>query len=97
MKKLEALFNAVIVKPLENDEQTYGSIVIPNLGEETNKRAEVIAVGPGHYSVTGNFMETTLKEGDEVVLPSMGFTKFQFEGETYYIGKENEVLGKIKK
>ena len=42
-------------------------------------------------------METTLKEGDEVVLPSMGFTKFQFEGETYYIGKENEVLGKIKK
>jgi co-chaperonin GroES (HSP10) len=75
MKKLEALFNAVIVKPLENDEQTYGSIVVPNLGEETNKRAEVIAVGPGHYSVT----------------------KFQFEGETYYIGKENEVLGKIKK
>jgi len=97
MKKLEALFNAVIVKPLENDEQTYGSIVVPNLGEEVNKRAEVIAVGPGHNSVMGNFIETTLKEGDEVVLPSMGFTKFEFEGETYYIGKENEVLGKIKK
>ena len=27
----------------------------------------------------------------------MGFTKFEYEGEEYWIGKENEVLAKIKK
>jgi hypothetical protein len=27
----------------------------------------------------------------------MGFTKFEYEGQEYWIGKENEVLAKIKK
>ena len=30
---LEALFNAVIVKPLEIEEQKYGSIVVPDIGK----------------------------------------------------------------
>ena len=45
----------------------------------------------------GSFVETQLKQGDIVVLPTMGFTKFEYEGEEYWIGKENEVLAKIKK
>jgi len=45
----------------------------------------------------GHFVSTTLNEGDIVVLPTMGFTKFEYEGEEYWIGKENEVLAKIKK
>ena len=35
MKKLEALFDAVIVKPVEEDETTYGSIVVPDRDWET--------------------------------------------------------------
>jgi hypothetical protein len=35
--------------------------------------------------------------GDIVILPTMGFTKFEYEGVSYFIGKENEVLAKIKK
>jgi co-chaperonin GroES (HSP10) len=33
MSKLEALFDAVIVKPLETEETMYGSIVIPDAGK----------------------------------------------------------------
>lgn len=33
---LEALFNAVIVKPLEVEEETYGSIVVPDIGKDKN-------------------------------------------------------------
>ena len=36
--KLEALFNAVIVKPIEFEEETYGSIVVPDIGKEKNER-----------------------------------------------------------
>ena len=92
---LEALFNAIIVKPVEAEETSYGGIIVPDLGNEKNKTGKVVSVGPGHYSVTGNWMETTLQEGDVVVLPTMGFTKFEHEGEEYWIGRENDVLAKI--
>ena len=45
----------------------------------------------------GNFIATTLQVGDVVVLPTMGFTKFEYKGDDYWIGKENEVLAKIVK
>ncbi len=93
---IEALYNAVVVKPVELEETMYGNIVVPDLGNETNKTGQVVAVGPGH-TVMGHFIPTTLSEGDIVVLPTMGFTKFEYEGVEYWIGKENEVLAKIKK
>ena len=33
--------------------------------------------------------------GDRVVLPTMGFTKLQFDGEEYYVGPENQILAKV--
>lgn len=94
---IEALYNAVVVKPVEIEETMYGNIVVPDLGNETNKTGEVVTVGPGHVIAGGTFVETQLKQGDVVVLPTMGFTKFEYEGEEYWIGKENEVLAKINK
>ena len=93
---IEALFNAVIVKPVEVEETRYGNIVVPDLGNEVNKTGEVVSVGPGTYSL-GVFVETQLQVGNIVVLPTMGFTKFEYEGQEYWIGKENEVLAKINK
>jgi co-chaperonin GroES (HSP10) len=93
--KLEALYNAVIVKPLELEEITHGNIIVPDLGNEKNKLAKVVTVGPGYYSATGVFIETVLKPGDTVVLPTMGFSKLEFEGEEYWLGPENQVLSKI--
>jgi chaperonin GroES len=55
MSKLEALFDAVIVKPLELEETQFGSIFIPDAGKDRNEQGEVIAVGPGKYTVTGTF------------------------------------------
>jgi chaperonin GroES len=95
MAKLEALFDAVVVKPKESEETMYGGIIVPDLGKEKNEIGEVIAVGPGRYTVTGTLIPTTLKEGDVVVLPTMGFTKLPFDGDEYYVGPENQILCKI--
>jgi co-chaperonin GroES (HSP10) len=95
--KLEALYNAVIVKPIEVEETSYGNIIVPDLGNEKNKLAEVVAVGAGYYSVTGTFINTILNVGDVVILPTMGFSKVEFEGNEYWIGPENQVLGKVNK
>jgi chaperonin GroES len=97
MKKLEALFDAVIVKPLESEETQFGSIFIPDAGKDRNEQGTVVAVGPGRPVSGIGFVETQIKVGDLVILPTMGFAKLQFENEEYYIGNENQVLARIKK
>ena len=94
---LEALFDVVIVKPVENEEQQYGNIVVPDLGKDKNEKGEVIAVGPGKPTLMGSFIETQVKVGDVVILPTMGFTKLEYDGEDYYIGPENQILAKVNK
>tara|TARA_B100001778_G_scaffold38902_1_gene28094 strand:+ start:2016 stop:2309 length:294 start_codon:yes stop_codon:yes gene_type:complete len=94
--KLEALFNAVIVKPIEAEEEKYGSIVVPDMGKDKNERGEVIAVGPGQHTISGTFIETSTKVGDVVVLPTQGFTRLEHDSEEYYVGPENQLLAKIK-
>ena len=93
--KLEAIYNAVIVKPIETEETSYGGIIVPDLGNEKNKLAEVVAVGKVYFSVTGVWIETILNVGDTVVLPTMGFSKLEHEGDEYWIGPENQVLAKV--
>ena len=93
--ELEALFDAVIVKPIEIEETTYGNIIVPDLGKDTNETGEVIAVGPGKFTISGELLPTQLKVGDKVVLPTMGFTKLPYDGEEYYVGPENQVLARI--
>ena len=94
---VKALFNAVIVKQIEQDESTYGTIVVPDMGKEKNLRGEVVSVGPGYYSAMGNFIETVVKVGDEVLLPSMGATKMDYDGEEYLMIEENKILGIVQK
>jgi len=94
---LEAIYNSVIVKPVESEETSYGGIIVPDLGNEKNKLGEVVAVGKGYYSATGTFIPTMLKEGDTVVLPTMGFSKMEYEGQEYWLGPENQVLAKVNK
>ena len=65
------------------------------MGNEKNKLGKVVAVGKGYYSVTGAYIETILKEGDTIILPTMGFSKLEHEGEEYWIGPENQVLGRL--
>ena len=93
---LEALFDAVIVRPIEEEETMYGNIVVPDLGKDRNEKGEVIAVGPGKPTVTGNFIPTTVQVGDVVILPTMGFTKLEYDSEEYFIGPENQILARIK-
>jgi chaperonin GroES len=96
MNKLEALFDAVIVKPLEeDDEKMYGSIFIPDAGKDRNEKGTVVAAGPGAEIPGVGFVATVVKVGDVVILPTMGFSKLQFQGDEYYIGNERQILAKI--
>ena len=94
---VKALFNGVIIKPIEEEESVHGNIIVPDMGKEKNLKGEVVSVGPGYFSGMGHFIETTLKVGDIVLLPQMGPVKVEHEGEEYYMIEENKILGIIEK
>ncbi len=94
---VKALFNGVIVKPIEEEESVHGTIIVPDMGKEKNIKGEVVSVGPGYYSGMGHFIETTVKVGDIVLLPQLGPVKVDHEGGEYYMIEENKILGIIEK
>ena len=92
---LEAIFNSIIVKPQEEEETTYGSIIVPDLGKEKGLVGTIVSVGEGYYSATGTFIKTFLKPGQKVILPAMGVSKIEHEGQEYWSCPENQVLAVI--
>ena len=93
--KLTAVFNSIIVKPQTQEETTYGNIVVPDLGKEKHLTGTIVSVGPGYHCATGEFVASTLKVGQKVILPQMGPTKIEFDGEEYYGTVENQVIAII--
>lgn len=92
---MKAVFNAIIVKPLDNGESKHGNIIVPDLGKEKNISGTIISVGPGHYSVTGEFIPTALKVGQKVIMPQMGPVVVEIDGKDHYVCAENTVLAII--
>jgi len=96
MKQLQATFNAVIVKPREEEEGMYGSIIVPDMGKEKALIGTIVSVGPGQPSHTGELIPTVLEIGMEVMLPALGPNKIELEGQEYWVCPENQVLAIIK-
>ena len=86
----------LLIKPIEEDEQMYGSIFIPDLGKEKPEMVEVIAVGQGRMSEFGHFIPVKHKVGDIVLVPKIGTLRIDFEGDEYYIAQDKEILAVIK-
>jgi chaperonin GroES len=63
MSKLQPLNGYIVLKPVEEDEQTYGNIVIPDLGKERPELGEVVAV-----SGTYNYNSDTVVDSKLVVV-----------------------------
>ena len=96
-KKLHPTNDRILIRPIDEGEQTYGSIVIPDMGKEKPEMGEVIATGPGRYTETGNLNSVrSCKVGDIVLVPKIGTLRIDFEGEEYYIAQDREVLAVVK-
>jgi chaperonin GroES len=92
MSKLTPLNGHVILKPIEEQEQTYGNIVIPDMGKERPEIGEVVNVSDTYNWNTGEYYRTKLTPGQKVLVPKLGSSKISVDGEDYYITKESEIL-----
>ena len=92
MSKLTPLNGHIIIKPIEEEEQTYGNIVIPDMGKEKPEIGVVISVSNTYNWHTGDYYKSKIEPGNKVLIPKMGSMKFTIDGEEYFITKETEIL-----
>ena len=93
---IEPLGDRVVILPLEEEEQTYGNIVVPDMGKENPEMGTVLAVGEGRITPDGAIVKNQLEIGQVVMVPKFGAQVVTVENETYIIASENDVLGIIK-
>ena len=94
---IEPLGDRVVIYPLNEEEQRYGNIVIPDIGKEKPEIGTVMAVGDGRVTNEGAIIRNQLKVGQKVIVPKFGAQVVVVENETYIIASENDILGIIKK
>ena len=90
------LGDKIIILPLEEGEQTYGNIIIPDAGQEKPEIGTVLAVGPGRISTDGTLIPNRIEVGQTIMVPKFGAQVVVIENETYVVASENDVLGIIK-
>ena len=91
------LSDKVVILPIEEGEQKYGNIIVPDAGGERPEMGTVLAVGEGRVTNQGAIIQNQLKEGQIVMVPKFGAQVVVVEGETYIVASENDILGIIKK
>ena len=90
------LNDKVVILPIEEGEQKYGNIIVPDAGGERPEIGTVLAVGPGRISTDGTLIPNRLEVGVTVMVPKFGSQVAVVENETYIMAGESDVLGIVK-
>jgi chaperonin GroES len=97
MQKLKPLNGIAVLKVVEEEEMTYGNIVLPDMGKERPDMGEVVECSDTYNWHKGSYYETKLKPGQRVLIPKMGSMKVNVDGEDYILIKETEILAILEK
>ena len=93
---ISPLGDKVVILPHEEEEQMYGSIVIPDAGQERPEIGTILAIGPGRITNEGITIQSKLKVGQDVIVPKFGAQVVRIKNTSYIIASENDILGTIK-
>ncbi|KAA0228391.1 co-chaperone GroES [bacterium] len=89
---IKPLADRVVIKPLEQEEKKVGGIIIPDTAKEKPMQGEVIAVGPGKVSDSGQKVTMEVKKGDKVLYGKYSGTEVSVDGQDYLIMRESDIL-----
>lgn len=93
--RVRPLFDRVLVRRMEPEEEHHGGIIIPDTAKEKPLEAEVVAVGDGKRLDDGSHADMSVKVGDSVLIGKYGGTEVQIDGEEYLFVREDEILGVV--
>ncbi|MDH5407088.1 MAG: co-chaperone GroES [Gammaproteobacteria bacterium] len=95
--KIRPLHDRVVVRRKEEERTSAGGIVIPDSATEKPAQGEVIAVGKGKVTDSGEVRPLDVKTGDIVLFGKFAhFTEVKVDGEELLVMKEEDIMGVVE-
>ena len=91
--KVKPLYDRVLVKRIEAEEQRRGGIIIPDSAKEKPMEGKIIAVGKGRVEKDGKRSPMEVKVGNRVLFGKYAGTEIKIDDKEHVILKEDEILG----
>src|SRR3954467_15357026 len=91
--KIRPLYDRIVVKRIEQEEQKFGGLYIPDSAKEKPQEGEVVAVGKGKRLEDGKIVPLDVQAGDRILFGKYSGSEFKLDGEEYMVMREDEILG----
>ena len=92
---IKPLGNRVLVERVEAETKTAGGLFLPDTTKEKPQEAIVRAIGTGGRDKDGNVIPFNVAVNDKVLITKYGGTEVTYNGTTYTILSENDILAVI--
>ncbi len=93
---LKPLGDRIVIKVIEDTEQTSGGIFIPDSAKEKPQKGEIVAVGAGKINDKGEREPMDVKVGDTVLYAKYAGTDIKMDGVEYKILSVKDALAIIE-
>jgi len=91
--KINPLSDRVVVRPEAAEEKTASGIILPDSAKEKPQIGEVVAVGPGKTSDSGQLIKMEIKKGDKVLYGK--YSGSEIDGGDLLIMRESDILATL--
>ena len=93
---IRPLGDKIVIKVVEDTEQTSGGIFIPDSAKEKPQKGEVVAVGAGKLNDKGEREPMDVKAGDTILYAKYAGTDIKIDGVEYKILSIKDALAIIE-
>jgi len=93
---LRPLHDRVVIRRTEEERMSAGGIVIPDTATEKPGRGEIIAVGNGKITESGEVRGLDVKVGDVVLFAKFAGTEIKLEGEEVLVMREDDIMAVVE-
>ena len=93
MTNIRPLHDRIIVRRDEEVKESAGGIIIPDVATDTPVQGEVLAVGNGKITETGELKALSVAVGDKIIFVKTAGTEIKVDGETLLVLTEFDVMG----
>ena len=93
---LKPLHDRIVIKVIEDTEQTSGGIFIPDSAKEKPQKGEVVAVGEGKMNDNGESEAMDVKIGDIILYAKYAGTDVKMDGVEYKILSIKDALAIVE-
>lgn len=94
--QIKPLFDYVLIKPLEEEQQTPSGIVLPETAKEKPQVGQIMAIGTGALTDDGKTLPMIVKVGQKVMYKKWGGNEVKVNSEEWLLVEQKDILAIIE-